>query len=123
MTSEVESALNDVGLATLVLIFISDKVNGNIILAGSDQELMCLGISTIGNRCRLRDISRGRRYYKHNFIQQIEPVLVPSSVVGASQPRFSTVTLKLIQTLTEPTKQNLEYKISNRKLRKGLKTV
>ena len=79
MTSEVESALNDVGLATLLLIFISDKVDGNIILAGSDQELMCLGISTIGNRCRLRDISRGRRYYKHNFIQQIEPVLVPSS--------------------------------------------
>ena len=38
MASEVESVLNDVGLATLLPRFISERVDVNVILAASDQE-------------------------------------------------------------------------------------
>ena len=43
--------------------FISERVDINVILAASDQDLIRLGISTIGDRCRLRDVCRRRRYY------------------------------------------------------------
>ena len=63
MASEVESVLSDVGLITLLPRFISEIVDINVILAASDQDLIRLGISTIGDRCRLRDVCRRRRYY------------------------------------------------------------
>lgn len=63
MTSEFESVLNDVGLAALLTKFISERVDVSVILTASDQDLIRLGISTIGYRCRLRDACRRRRYY------------------------------------------------------------
>lgn len=51
MTSEFESVLNDVGLAALLTKFISERVDVSVILTASDQDLIRLGISTIGYRC------------------------------------------------------------------------
>lgn len=62
MTSEFESVLNDVGLAALLTKFISERVDVSVILTASDQDLIRLGISTIGYRCRLRDACGRRRY-------------------------------------------------------------
>ena len=45
--------------------FISDRIDVNVILAASDQDLIGLGISNIGARCRLRDACRRRRYYNN----------------------------------------------------------
>lgn len=61
MVPEVESALSDEDLATLLPKFISERVDVSVILAASELDLMCLVISTIGDRCRLRDAYR--RYY------------------------------------------------------------
>ena len=63
MASEVESVLNDVGLVTLLPRFISEKVDINVILAAIDQDLIRLGIITVGDRCRLRNDCRRRRCY------------------------------------------------------------
>ena len=76
MASEVESVLNDVGLATLLPRFISERVDVNVILAASDQDLIRLGISAIGDRCRFRDACR-RRYY--NNITSTSTVSMSSS--------------------------------------------
>ena len=61
MVPEVESALSDEDLATLLPKFISERVDVSVILAASELDLMCLVISTTGDRCRLRDAYR--RYY------------------------------------------------------------
>ena len=66
MATEVERVLNDVGLATLLPKFIIERVDVNVILAATDQDLIRLGIRTIGDRCRLRDACRRRRYYNIN---------------------------------------------------------
>ena len=60
---EVESVLNNVGLATLLQKFISERFDVNVVLSASDQDSIHLGISTIDGRCRLRDSCRRRRYY------------------------------------------------------------
>ena len=62
---EVKNVENDVGLSAFRLKFICERVDVNVILATSDQDLTPLGISTFGNRWRLRDACRGRK--PHNI--------------------------------------------------------
>ena len=44
---------------------LSERTDVNVILAASNHDLIHLGISTIGSRCRLRDAYRRRRYYNY----------------------------------------------------------
>ena len=82
MASEVQSVINYAGLATLLPRFISERVYVNVILAASDQDLIRLGISTIGDRCRLRVACRRRRYYNNN--------LTSTSIASMSSSRSIT---------------------------------
>ena len=85
---EVESVLNNVGLATLLQKFISERFDVNVVLSASDQDSIHLGISTIGGRCRLRDACRRRRYY-NNFDKYCQHEYL---VTRTSQPWFSIAT-------------------------------
>ena len=46
MTPEIANVLNDVGFATFLPRFISERVDVNVILEASDHDLILLGINT-----------------------------------------------------------------------------
>ncbi len=50
-----EQILQAVNLATLLERFQAQRTEADAVLAASDEELLRLGVSTIGDRIRLRD--------------------------------------------------------------------
>jgi len=55
--------LSSVGLFTLVPKFEEEKVDFNVILSAGDEDLIRLGVTTIGDRVRLRDACRRASQY------------------------------------------------------------
>ena len=106
MASAVESVLNDVGLATLLPKFISERADVNVILAASDQDIIRLGISTIGDRCRLRDACRRRRYYSNIGIITSTSTASMSSSRSMTTPAVSSNIQTLITINNSPDHSN-----------------
>jgi len=60
--SELENLLTEIGLGTLLPKFIAEKIDVNVLICGTDQDLIRLGVSTIGDSVRLGDACRRRTY-------------------------------------------------------------
>ena len=57
-SERLQVALNKIGLGALMERFSAERVDFNTLIAATDIELTRLGVVTIGDRARLRDISR-----------------------------------------------------------------
>ena len=53
-----EKILEEVGLSTLLQRFMEERIEPEIVPAMTDVELTCLGVTTIGDRVRLRAVCR-----------------------------------------------------------------
>ena len=53
-----EGILQQLGLANLLSRFVDERVDEKIVLSSTDSELSRLGISTIGDRVRLRELCK-----------------------------------------------------------------
>jgi hypothetical protein len=56
MYSKIENILGKIGLSTVFETFKREKIDENVAVSLSDNELIRLGISTIGDRTRFRDL-------------------------------------------------------------------
>ena len=53
-----ERILQQLGISSLLSRFVDERVDEKIVLASADSELSRLGVSTIGDRVRLREICK-----------------------------------------------------------------
>ena len=54
----IEEILKRAGLSTLIGSFISEKIDPNIICTMNDEDMIRLGVTTIGDRIRLRESAK-----------------------------------------------------------------
>jgi len=68
-----EEVLSSVGLNSLIPRFNFNKITRSEALKLSDEELATLGVSTIGDRIRLREklkeVDKGKRYLSYDFAE------------------------------------------------------
>ena len=57
-----ESLLQEIGLGNIFRKFKEEKVDIGVAMSATDEDLIKLGVRTIGQRVRLRGICRGRYY-------------------------------------------------------------
>ena len=62
----VEEVLNKAGMGHLVERFVSENIDISTIFSISDQDLARLGVSTIGNRIRLREVCKQQQQQLSN---------------------------------------------------------
>ena len=58
---QMDKVLEDAGLSTLTERFREERIDPQIVIAMSDVELARLGVTTIGDRIRLRSACRGKK--------------------------------------------------------------
>lgn len=55
---KMEKILQKLGLVNLLSRFLEERVDENVVLASTDSELSRLGVATIGDRVRLRELCK-----------------------------------------------------------------
>jgi hypothetical protein len=55
---EITKILTDAGCIALLERFVSEKVDGKILLSMADDDMIKLGVATIGDRIRLRESAK-----------------------------------------------------------------
>ena len=71
-----EQILQEIGLGYAIEKFKENKVDYNIVLAASDDDLIKLGVRTIGDRIRLRELCRRRHIHGSSTSYEGAPVTI-----------------------------------------------